>query len=887
MRISGREGAKSGSGRGLYLVARAQPVGLLAAEFSGSVRNASRRVPSHRARAGNGPPGREVAMDHRLARTAELVLIAVAAARAPGQQAPQFAVPAFPLHHSSADIVRGDFDSDGLADIAVSMENVDSTAVFLGDGEHVLVVQPELATDAKAALVVSDFDADGHQDLAAAGDGISILLGAGDGTFTAASTLSPGLLNAVPATGDFDGDGNADLLAVQESAHVFLGHGDATFGADVVTPFTDQGLAVAVGDFDEDGRDDAAVVHYPSYVIGIHLGQSDGSLAPGVVVDLEFGLRGILVTDVQGDGHADVVALTLTSLVFVLPGQGDGTFGPAQFSGIASAMLDFATGDLNADGSSDLALTDASPYQGSTMLGTGDGSFVEFADWAGCGDPGQVVIGDVQGDGLQDVIIGDQSVSQVAVLRGDGTGALTSNGSLDAIGNPQRVLILDATGDGVPDVATTHWNPRGVQLFAGDGAGSFAEASNVNLPSNPSGLAAADFNGDGAPDLVACGATNGAASVLLDVHGSYPAAAPAIPIGPSSSGCSGVATGDFDGDGDPDFATSNTGSGDVSVVTNLGGGSFVAFGHEFLGPGLSGLAVGDFDEDGTLDLAVADPAQDQVDVLVGLAHGDFLPGASAFAGMHPIALQARDLDQDGHLDLVVLSSESLYTLAGDGRGQFDPAVPGPGNLDTTAFTCVDIDGDDTLDVVTADHESRVAILLGDGTGSLALQGVWATGQWPGSIDAGDLDGDGRTDLALSHADVWTLTTMLQQASGPWFSLGFALAGSAGDPVLGGHGPLVAASAGGLELTQAKPGAAALLGASLLANPTPFKGGTLVSVPLLLALPWSVSADGMASFVWTDWPAGLSGTSLFMQCLIEDDGALHGVALSNALEAAVP
>jgi hypothetical protein len=57
--------------------------------------------------------------------------------------------------------------------------------------------------------------------------------------------------------------------------------------------------------------------------------------------------------------------------------------------------------------------------------------------------------------------------------------------------------------------------------------------------------------------------------------------------------------------------------------------------------------------------------------------------------------------------------------------------------------------------------------------------------------------------------------------------------------------------------------------------------------MLLALPWSVSADGTASLGWTAWPAGLSGASLFLQCAIEDDGALHGVALSNALEASVP
>ena len=79
---------------------------------------------------------------------------------------------------------------------------------------------------AEGGLAIGDFNGDGIPDLAVSGEGFSsqqqsgIYLGKGDGTFTL-DTAGPGLFSPI-LVADFNGDGNADILA---GGSVFLGNG--------------------------------------------------------------------------------------------------------------------------------------------------------------------------------------------------------------------------------------------------------------------------------------------------------------------------------------------------------------------------------------------------------------------------------------------------------------------------------------------------------------------------------------------------------------------------------------------------------------------------------------------------------------------------------------
>lgn len=121
----------------------------------------------------------------------------------------------------------------------------------------------------------------------------------------------------------------------------------------------------------------------------------------------------------------------------------------------------------------------------------------------------------------------------------------------------------------------------------------------------------------------------------------------------------------------------------------------------------------------------------------------------------------------------------------------------------------------------------------------------------------------------------------------WTDLGSGLAGVSGIPSLVGAGTLVAGSAGSLTLSSANPSSPAVLFVSSANTPTPFMGGTLITVPVALVVNLNTNGSGGFSLPF-NWPAGApAGTSLYMQAAILDPVGPLGVALSNAVRAVTP
>ena len=121
----------------------------------------------------------------------------------------------------------------------------------------------------------------------------------------------------------------------------------------------------------------------------------------------------------------------------------------------------------------------------------------------------------------------------------------------------------------------------------------------------------------------------------------------------------------------------------------------------------------------------------------------------------------------------------------------------------------------------------------------------------------------------------------------WTDLGAGLSGIAGVPALAATGTLEAGSAGNLSLTSASASSLAALFLSLASNPVPFKGGTLITVPLLDTVLLNTNASGAITLPFS-WPAGVPfATSFYMQYAVQDAAAVKGVALSNGLRGVTP
>lgn len=127
------------------------------------------------------------------------------------------------------------------------------------------------------------------------------------------------------------------------------------------------------------------------------------------------------------------------------------------------------------------------------------------------------------------------------------------------------------------------------------------------------------------------------------------------------------------------------------------------------------------------------------------------------------------------------------------------------------------------------------------------------------------------------------------APGPaaWTNLAHSLAGTFGDPLLSGFGPLTTGSNGSLALTRAAPSKPAVFIASTTVAPQNALCGTIVPWPPLLVLNLATDGTGEIIAAWPAWSASLAGTTLVFQYLIQDPGAPCGVAMSNALRAQSP
>jgi len=144
-----------------------------------------------------------------------------------------------------------------------------------------------------------------------------------------------------------------------------------------------------------------------------------------------------------------------------------------------------------------------------------------------------------------------------------------------------------------------------------------------------------------------------------------------------------------------------------------------------------------------------------------------------------------------------------------------------------------------------------------------------------------------TNLIAGTTDTNGDTDVVADDLSPWTQLQGGLAGAAGVPQLLGTGLLDAQTETSLALTGAAPLAPALLIAALQSTPVELKGGTLVAFPWLAQVPLATDGAGGIALVFP-WPDGIpAGITLWFQALVQDAGAVQGVAISTALAAVTP
>jgi hypothetical protein len=351
------------------------------------------------------------------------------------------------------------------------------------------------------------------------------------------------------------------------------------------------------------------------------------------------------------------------------------------------------------------------------------------------------------------------------------------------------VEAADVDGDGLLDAVASGYFSGAIggdpviSVLRGRANGTLAPAQTYPMTgAGPlTGIALGDFNGDGSPDA-ALGSPFGEELVISlgDGEGAFEAPT-SLPSGGFSPDDPLVA--DFNDDGDPDLASVNGGS--YSVYLGNGDGSFEPALNEEVEDWALTIASGDFDANGTADLALGNVDWGLVRILLGDGDGTFTAVPSV--DLQPLdpdpcgcveiwGIAAGDIDGNGRDDLVISDrfENRLFSVLSNPDGTFTPKGPfvtgNEGNPIGVALGDLDADGD--LDAVTADYlDSTGTVLSGDGAGNFAAALEVESGDLPYANVIADIGGDGKPDLLFADQG-WDAgaVTLVRNAGLPTISL---------------------------------------------------------------------------------------------------------------------
>jgi hypothetical protein len=354
------------------------------------------------------------------------------------------------------------------------------TSVSNSFGSATTYTTASQSSDGVHVVVTGDWNEDGIPDMAVADAGsnqVSIFLGKGDGTFAAAVNYTVGNNPYSIVAGDVNNDGHVDLVTANEGSatvSVLFGNGDGTFQSAVAyaTNSVDSyPEGVALGDFNGDGYLDIAVADYRQYKTAnvlVMLNNGDGTFASAVSYDAgDVWTEGISVADVNKDGIPDLIALNYgsgsSSSIAVLLGNGDGTFATrtkyitcSEYCGARSATV----ADLNGDGYPDVIAANWGDSNLGVLLNNGDGTFGSYVLYSTDPDPTSVAVGDVNGDGIPDLVIGTEYGTAVDVLPGKGDGTFGTMSSYTFVSSAYTargnigVALADLDADGILDLVS-------------------------------------------------------------------------------------------------------------------------------------------------------------------------------------------------------------------------------------------------------------------------------------------------------------------------------------------------------------------------------------------------------------------------------------------------
>jgi len=564
---------------------------------------------------------------------------------------------------------------------------------------------------------------------------------------------------------------------------------------------------VAAGDLNQDGLEDLAIASSEGKVF-IHY-QASGSFSPTPDLTLNApGVSALLIGDANSDTIPDLLLTDAVqggqrlSLLLQDPSK------PGQLSGFSTAPLVsagqhvLALGDAGQEGFRDIVVAVASsvpPAPGPPT--TQEIVLFEYLGAqayrrrfeASLGNPKSISIRDLDGDTRSDLIIGAQT--GVVIYRSGGgplaTGAAVETLSIGANLRAQAAgstSFIDLSGKGRPALIASFSGENTIGIFPDQGRGSeparfLPEATDqISVANGPGSIVQGDFLGEGLRDLAIISPRLRRVTILTQGGDRFPLKA--LTRQRQTSPALDQAIGDLNGDGLADIAQNNniTGSFQVLFQANSTSLSDRRFGYAggLLNPGQ--VSIGDINGDGRNELVISalgsipgqlpppgpalPPALSEV-ILVALPRPPpglggprpaGLPTLSPGPGQRFFGHAIADLNSDGRNDLAVTIRDvnspangllAIFLQQADGNMPATPSAALPAGLDPGRINARDLDGDGRCDLALVNAGSELRLYRQDPDGSIKAAGILTTGPAPDSLAFGRLLGSSAIDLVVA------------------------------------------------------------------------------------------------------------------------------------------